>query len=740
MRQVLLEKGSIKVKEVFEPLLQDDSVLVSVHYSCISSGTENSTITANKNNGPLHNLSQKITKVLESVSINGIEGTRALIKSKLLGEYQALGYSCSGKVIAVGKKVTTLRPGDFVACGGAEQALHADTVVVPVNLVVKISGEQHVKAASITTIGAIALQGVRRAQVQLGETVAVIGLGLLGQLTVQILKQSGCRVIGIDLQEERLKQAIAFGADETYQANDPQLHKQINFTTNLHGCDATIITAGSSSNAIIQQAMEITRKKGKVVIVGDVGMQINRSPFYQKEIDVLISCSYGPGRYDATYERDGIDYPFAYVRWTENRNMQAFLHLVETGKIDTATLMKEEFSIDHAADAYKKLAENNLLCATLSYLPKQFVGATHIHEKSLYASNTTYIPPLDKKVRVALIGAGGFAKVKLLPILSKMSNVSIVGVVDANMTNALNVGKLYSDAQTTTHELHLANQDNIDAFVISSPHKYHYEQALHALSKGKAVFLEKPMITTFQQLEQLQSFITTHPSIPFCVDYNRSFSPFAQKIKKELNKRKNPIVMQYRMNAGFIPKDHWIQTEIGAGRIIGEACHIFDLFAYLTDAQPRSISVEAIAPTHENLFPTDNFSAQISYSDGSVCSLLYTALGHSGLGKERLELFYDSKTIVMDDYKTLQGYGTSLFFNEKTSHPDKGHDAILQSFINSLHTTSPEQVIAHKRLYETAQITLIADKLACQGGGNFEIKQEEPYHKKHHSSQQETQP
>jgi predicted dehydrogenase/threonine dehydrogenase-like Zn-dependent dehydrogenase len=723
MRQVLLHKGSIKIKEVFEPLLNDTSVLVSVHYSCISSGTENAMISSNKKNILFSNLSQKITKVFESIQANGIEGTRALIKSKISGEYQSLGYACSGVVIAVGKQVKNFRPGDYVACAGAQLAMHADTVCIPTNLVVKIRNPQNVKIASLTTITAIALQGLRRANIQLGETVSVLGLGLLGQITVQLLKNNGCKVIGIDINSERLTLAQELGADATYHAHDPSLYKEIEYLTEFYGCDATIITAGSSSNSIIQQAMEVTRKKGKVVIVGDIGLEINRSPFYQKEIDLLISCSYGPGRYDQSYERDNIDYPYAYVRWTENRNMATALALIEEGKISTNKLIPLELSVDQASLGYKELEKGSQLGVVLSYVPKKdLLSSEQERQKNIhFSSHITYIPPLEGNIRVALIGAGGFAKVKLLPLLSKINNVTLSAIVDADMINALNVAKLYPDAIATTHEQDIFQNNSIDVVIIASPHKFHCDQALQALVKGKAVFVEKPMVTDFKQLERLHSFLSTHTTIPFCVDYNRSFAPFIVKIKKELQKRKTPLMAYYRMNAGYIPKDHWVQTATGAGRIIGEACHIFELFCFLTDAEPRTISVETVAPANENLFPTDNFSAQIHFSDGSVCTLLYTALGHAKLAKERMELFFDSKSIVMDDYKVLQGYGTSLFFDQKTKYQDKGHEALIREFFKDVAKTNSSGVISHKRLYDAAHITLIIDKLACQGGGSFDI-------------------
>lgn len=718
MRQVFIEKQKISVKDVCQPLLEDNLVLVSVHYSFISSGTESATISSASKNLYLTNITQKISKVLESVAINGIEGTKALVKGKLSGTIQPLGYSCSGQVIAVGKKIKHLRFGDFVACAGAGFANHADIICVPENLVVQISDEKYLEHASIATIGAIALQGIRRTEPQLGEIICVIGLGLLGQITVQLAKLSGCVVIGIDLLPERLELATQLGADAVFNATSENVLKDVAFYTNHHGVDATLITAASSSNAIVQQAMELTRKKGKVVLVGDVGLGLERSPFYQKEIDFLISCSYGPGRYDTEYEKEGNDYPYAYVRWTENRNMQAFVNLIETKKINIAPLVSETLSIEQAAAAYETLQNKKKLGIVLSYFPKDDAPMLSQSQSTTKKTDAElkYIPARIDAVRVGMIGAGGFAKMKLMPIIARIKNTSFTAIVDADIANSTNVSRLYGTARAFTSDQELLQNDLADVVVIASPHKYHCDQIINALNHNKAVFAEKPMVTSFEQLETLMR-VLKKSSIPFCVDYNRSFSPFIQSIKSETTKRSSPLVAHYRMNAGFIPQDNWVQTEIGAGRIIGEACHIFDLFCVLTDAKPVSVSVESMRPSGNNLCSTDNFSASISFSDGSLCTLLYTALGHAGAGKEHMELYYDSKTIVMDDYKTLEGFGLPTSFNKKSTNQDKGHETLLKEFFATLHTSSTKQVISLERLYTVAHLTLTIDQLARSGGG-----------------------
>ncbi len=727
MRQVFLENGLVRIKEVCQPILDKQMVLVAVHYSCISPGTEQATINNAQSGSLLHKIPEKIAKVLESLTHNGLEGTRALIREKMQGSLQMLGYSCSGKVIAVGSKVNRFRPGDFVACAGAGFANHASMVCVPENLVAHVRDESLLKHASVSTLGAIALQGLRRASVQLGETVCVLGLGLLGQLTVQLAKLSGATVIGIDLLEDRLTLAKQHGADFVINAKTSSVIEQLATHTNHYGVDVTIVTAASKTNDIMQQAMEITRKKGKVVVVGDVGLGLERSPLYQKEIDLLISCSYGPGRYDSSYEQQGIDYPYAYVRWTENRNMQAFVTLLEQKKIIVDTLIPDCFDVDNVESAYAAIKEQQALAALISYqehIEKPKIGAVQHNDAHQNDEETPprFIPAMHGgTIRVGVIGAGGFAKVKLMPIVSRIDNVKINAIVDANVATSLTISKLYQASRALTEDDALFNENLVDAVIISSPHKYHCDQALTALKHGKAVFLEKPMVTDFEQLDRLYAFLQQHPMIPFCVDYNRSFAPCIKKIKTVITQRTSPLMIFYRMNAGFISRDHWIQTEIGAGRIIGEACHIIDLFYFLTDSYATAVSVESLKPSHDDLFPTDNFSVQLSFADGSVCTLLYTALGHAGLGKERMELFFDSKSIVMDDYKTLQGFGLASSFNESKHVSDKGHESLITTFFNNLKDSSFTPPISYDHLYRVAKLTLIIDQLACQGGGIKEL-------------------
>lgn len=721
MRQVFLEKGKAVLRSVDQPLYNDKEVLVKVHYSFISKGTESATL-SNTKESPLKkftkNIQQNSSKVVGAFKEHGLHGTLSLIKGKL-NQVFPIGYSCSGQIIATGAKVERFRVGDFVACAGSNIAYHADTVAVPQNLLVKVHNQEHLKNASITTIGAIALQGIRRANLQIGEKVCVVGLGLLGQITVQLARLAGCEVYGIDILDRRLTLAKKMGAHYAFNAQTHNIAKEIEFLTSHYGVDTTIITASAQTKVIMQQSMHITRRKGKVVIVGDIVLDIDREPFYSKEIDLLMSCSYGPGRYDSSYEHEGNDYPYAYVRWTENRNMQLFLQLLEQGKISVDSLITHEFDVTKVEEAYSRLEKHETLGVVLAYdshIPTTPLFNIGSKEHSLMHKSIKYLAPKNI-VKVGIIGVGGFCKVKLLPTIAQLPKIKIHSIVDTNGANSINVANQYKAQRISNDYRKLATDDDVNAVIIATPHSLHTEQALACLQAGKAVFLEKPAATTMDQLQQLTNFVTEHNPL-FCVDFNRSFSPFMQAIKKEVTGRRSPLVINYRMNAGIIPKDHWIQSEKNGGRIIGEACHIFELFCFLTDSTPVSISVESIRSDNETIKATDNFVAQLSMADGSCCSLTYTSIGSTALGKEYMEAYFDGKSIVMDDYLSLTGYGLPLAFNKKVRIADKGHEELLSLFMEAARTPNVSSPMSYERIYMATKISLIVDQLARIGGGN----------------------
>lgn len=718
MRQVFLKTGKIQLLNVDLPLSDQNSIIVRVNYSFISSGTEFATIS---NSGKslwkkvFSNLNQNIQKVSGAIKDNGFSATLALINEKM-EQVIPLGYSCSGQVVEVGQNVEGFVVGDYVACAGANFANHADFVVVPQNLAVKIRNCEMLKQVSLTTIGAIAMQGVRRANLELGQKVCVFGLGLLGQLTVQLAKLSGCQVFGIDIQESRLRLAHELGADSVFNPMDSSIIKEIEFATSQRGVDVTIITAVGKDGIIIQQAMQATRRKGKVVLVGDVKIDFDRDPFYSKEIDFLISCSYGPGRYDDAYEKRGVDYPYDYVRWTENRNMELFARLVQEKKILIEPLISSEFDIKDVESAYNLLQTRSSLGIILSYGSAYQCEATKINPGNIDSKNVKKFIPASP-VNIGFIGVGGFSKIKLLPIVSKIKNINIHSMVDSNSTTLVNVSNLYKVQSISNNYKELLDTGEVNAVVIATPHCLHADQAIDFMSAGKAVFVEKPAAVNFEQFEKLKSFLNKNNDVLYCVDFNRSFSPFIQKIKEMVKKRNNPMMIHYRMNAGLIPRDHWIYSPANGGRIIGEACHIFELFCFLTDAEPVSISVESINSNNDAIKKADNFIAKIRMNDGSCCSLLYTSIGNAESGKEYMEIFFDGKSIIMNDFYELKGFGLSKNFNQVSRVQDKGHEDILKRFFSAVQAQNYQPPVSYKRILTATEISLIVADLISAGGG-----------------------
>ena len=678
MKQILVKKGCIVVDEVPAPACNAHSVLVRVMYSCISAGTELAAIDSSSQSLLQQVIKQpeKIKKFIDTLKQEGIQTTIKKVQSKTDAEAATpLGYSASGVVVGVGQNIGDIKPGDRVACAGAGIANHAEYIEVPRNLLVKIPDAVDYESASTVTLGAIALQGVRRADVRLGEWVAVIGLGIIGQITVQLLKATGCSVIGVEIDDGKIEKALSLGMDKGINSRQEDVTKAIAAMTDGRGVDAAIITAATSDKEVLAQAFQMCRKKGRVVLVGVVGMEINREDMYPKELDFLISTSYGPGRYDDSYEQRGIDYPYAYVRWTENRNMQAYIHLLAEKKIAVQPLIDRHYPVDQAALAYDELQKEGAkpLIILLQYNPAQQEPLTRrieIHPKPLKISGL---------INIAIVGAGSFAKSVHLPNLATLRDVySIHAIASRTGSNAKSIAQKYGARYATTDYTELLRDADLDAVIIATRHNLHAKMAGEFLQAGKAVFLEKPMALNQQELDQLVTIIQDTQQ-PFMVGFNRRFSPYAGEIKRHLAARTNPMIINYQMNAGYIPLDHWVHTEEGGGRIIGEACHIFDLFNYFTEAEVESLSIDKLTPATGYYSSRDNAIITLKYKDGSVCSLTYTALGNNRYPKEFCQIYCDGKIIILDDYKKLSGYGLTLK-DLKSAHSEKGQKEALEAF------------------------------------------------------------
>ena len=586
----------------------------------------------------------------------------------------AIGYSAAGEVVAVGEGVNDVAPGDLVACAGAGQANHADYVSVKRNLVCRLPQGCPANLAASTTVGAIAMQGVRRAAPQLGERIAVIGLGLIGQITSQLLRAAGCTVVGLDLDAARVERAKALGM--AHGASDADTYKAlVRDVTAGFGADRTLITAATKSNALINLAMDVTRRKGTVVIVGDVGLKAEREVFYRKEIDLLMSTSYGPGRYDSSYEVDGHDYPFAYVRWTENRNMQSYLEFIASGRIDIQPLIDRVISVDDAPAAYRDLAngQGTLPLGVLIRYPEderdlpEPADATHV---VIRGHRTAASGPVD----YALVGAGAFGTSMLVPQMSKRPDRFFLrAVVSRSGAQGNNFARDRRVEVLTSNLDDVLSNPGIGLVVIATRHHEHAGQVVRSLRAGKHVFVEKPLAISWSELNDVAEAYRGLSERPLLlVGFNRRFSPAMQMLKTRIAERRAPLVIEYRLNAGYLPLDHWVHNEQGGGRNIGEACHMYDVFRSLTGAPAVSVVADAIDPGGLPYRRNDNFSASIRYADGSLAHLVYTSLGpKTGLPKERVEVFCDGEAYVVDDYKSLTkaSDGSVLWSGEQ----DKGH-------------------------------------------------------------------
>ena len=673
-----MRSGRVAVEDVPAPQVGEKCVLVLVEHSCLSSGTESHSLqssgTAQYIKSWLH--PKKIQKVLGVIQQYGLQRTFSLAKSRLSG-VRATGYSVSGRVIQVGKKVKNFKVGDRVACAGAGVANHAEVVNVPVNLVVRVPQGLEMREASTVTLGAIALQSIRRTKPELGDKVAVIGLGVLGQLVVQMLNNCGCQVIAVDIDRYRVELACKNGASYGICPSDGSgfLEDIYNYTNHI-GVDAVLLCAATRDSALINEALKSIRKKGKLVIVGDIGLDIERENIYAKEIDVLISTSYGPGRYDPFYEEKGNDYPLAYVRWTENRNMEEYLRLVSLGKVDLSSLFGKIVPVESAQEAFNIISSPNSqeLLVTLSYP----CDREKIQRKVAIKTSKREAG----EIKVAIVGGGGFVQSMHLPNFSRLSKKYVIhAVMSRNGVTAKNIAEQYGAKYVTTDYQEIVADPDVELVVIATRHDLHGAMVLKALNSGKNVFVEKPLALSRKELDHIKLFYSEHrgEAPKLLTGFNRRFSAVATKIKSLLHGRRTPLIANYRLNAGYIPVDNWVHTEEGGGRNVGEACHIYDLFNYFTDSDIVDVTAMSITPGSNKWNTNDNFVVSLKYLDGSVCTLTYTALGHVAFPKEMLDIYCDGMVISMNDYKEVSLAGSR---SESWKFPasGKGHFEELDLF------------------------------------------------------------
>jgi polar amino acid transport system substrate-binding protein len=685
MKQLVqkLADGSMSVLEVAMPAVGAGSVLVQSHFSLISAGTESSTVSAARKSllGKAKDRPEQFRQVLDSLLQQGVVQTYRAV-SKKLESYSPLGYSSAGVVIDVGDGVRGFTPGDKVACAGLGYASHAEVVAVPENLCVKLPHTADLAHAAYNTLGAIALQGVRQADLRLGETCVVIGLGLLGQLTSLLLRAGGIRTIGLDINARAVATARQHCADAAYEMGDATVPDAVYQATGGIGADAVIITAATDSVEPVNLAGRLLRKRGTVVIVGNVPTGFNREPdYYRKELALKMSCSYGPGRYDLGYEEKGLDYPPAYVRWTENRNMQAFQDLVHSGGIVLDYMTTHRYPIERAPEAYDLILarQEEFLGILLEYDGSK----AHARDRVPLGPQRAVAGGADV-LGIGFIGAGSYAMSHLLPNIPTGDAVRLTGVATSSGTSSRSVAEKFGFGFAASVPGDVVDDPATGTVFIATRHDSHAGYAIAALQAGRNVFVEKPLCLNRAQLEEvLQAWQKHRPAL--MVGFNRRFAPLSCEIKSVLGD--GPMSMVYRINAGAIPKDSWIQdAEMGGGRIVGEVCHFIDLMTFLNGSLPTRVYATAM---RDPSLLADTVNLSLSFANGSIGTVSYFANGPKKLPKEYLEVFKGGLCARLSDFRELEIFGTGKPLRRKLLSQDKGQRAMVRAFIDSLRNGTP---------------------------------------------------
>ena len=679
----------MEILEVPYPSLQKGYILVRNRYSLISAGTEGGKVeTARKGYlGKAREKPEQVKQVLDSVKTEGLLPTYKKVMNKL-DSPAPLGYSCAGEIIDIAEDITAFKIGDIVACGGAG-AVHAEVVAIPLNLCAKVPENVKTEYAAYTTVASIALQGIRQADLSLGENCVVIGLGLIGQLTVQLLKAAGISVIGIDINEYTINKSLESGANLAFNRSYEGLESEIFEFTNGYGTDSVIITAGTNSLDPVELAGRLCRKKGKVVIVGAVPTGFSRENYYKKELDLRMSSSYGPGRYDDNYEEKGLDYPIGYVRWTENRNMQAFLELIKSNKLNLDLLTTHIFNFKDSINAYQMIIDKSepYVGILLKYDVKKKIDRTIFlkNEHSKFKIKNSRQKAGQATLNIGFIGAGSFAQKFLLPNAKKY--VNMIGVATATGNDTRNIADKYDFQYATGNADDIINDENINTVFIATRHNLHAEYVLKCLKAVKNVFVEKPLCMTEEELQEIKDEYEKQ-NVHLMLGFNRRFAPYIQKIKRIFSDNQ-PKAINYRINAGFIPADSWIQDkDIGGGRIIGEVCHFIDLAMFIAGSLPESLSANAIMDAQGLL---DTLNVNVSFRNNSIANVSYFANGSKAMKKERLEIFSNGISAVVDDFKKLHIY-KKRHKKKKLLNQDKGHREEVKQFLNSIHAGKPAPI------------------------------------------------
>lgn len=685
MKQIFqdLKDGNTLMMDVPCPSVQPGHVLIRTFVSLVSAGTERMLLDFGKANllDKARQQPDKVRMVMDKIRTDGLMPTIDAVRHKL-DQPLPMGYCNAGVVVDVGAGVTGFAIGDRVASNGK----HAEMVCVPANLCAKIPDEVNDEAAAFTVIGAIALQGIRLAQPTLGETVVVTGLGLIGLLAVQLLHAHGCRVLGIDLDPAKLELAKLFGAKtvDLSRGEDPVAAAMA--LSAGRGVDAVLLAASTKSHEPVKQAAHMCRKRGRIVLVGVVGLELSRADFYEKELTFQVSCSYGPGRYDPLYEEGGQDYPLGFVRWTEQRNFEAVLGLLADGRLNPAPLISHRFPLGHAQKAYELISSTKPSLGILLQYPEPTEKSSdelRLRTVPIAAPENRTSQPQDSVV-VGVIGSGNYATQVLIPAF-KQAGVSLRSVASSGGASGVHAGQKFGFEEATTDSTSLLNHADLNTVVITTRHDSHARYACQALELGKHVFVEKPLALRREDLAKIEDVYQKHQELVLMVGFNRRFSPHVKKMKSLLEAIHEPKSFIMTVNAGVIPLEHWTQDPaVGGGRMIGEACHFIDLLRFLADSPILSVQALMLGRAAGIPVQSDKVSFSLSFGDGSMGTVHYLANGHKSFPKERLEVFCAGRILQLDNFRTLRGFGWPGFTKMNLWRQDKGQTACVAAFVEAI--------------------------------------------------------
>ncbi len=721
MRQVSqnYKSGLVKIESVNLPALKPGGLLIKTDFSVISSGTEGMKVKEGKMGylAKARARPDQVKKVLNSIQQQGVTATFHKVMNKL-DSLTPLGYSASGVVIAVGAGAEEFHVGQKVACGGAGYANHAEVNFVPKNLVVPVPDNVSMESASFATIGSIALHGFRQSEMQLGETACVIGLGLLGQLLVQILRAAGMVVIGVDLVQSRCDLAEKLGANAGMAPNDPELKTYVNRITNGIGVDCVFIAAGGNTNGPVELAVEVSRDRGRVVDIGKTKLDLSWNDYYLKELDVRFSRSYGPGRYDPNYEEKGVDYPVGYVRWTERRNMSAFIQLLSKGAVSVTQIIESIHPFNEAEKVYEELANGS--ATTLGAIFKHEASVEYINRmpnfNASFLRNTEVQLLPDGKVSIGLIGAGNYALSMLLPHLVQNEDVYFREVATASSLSATDAGRKIDFERISTDYKGLLAADDIDAVIIATPHSSHSKMVSEGLKAGKKVFVEKPLAINIDGLKQVYQSVIDSKNDNLMVGFNRRFSPLVTNmIEIGTAGRSAPLVMHYRVHAGQLDGGSWyLDSELQGSRFTGEAGHFFDVFSSLVNCRPVSVFARCLRPENIAQDDLENIAVTVEYEDGSMGNLLYLTQGSIKVPKEYLEVYGRGETLQLHNFEYLMVYDSNGQKKIKIGAHDKGQKQEMTLFIEAVKNRT-KMPISLESIFDSTLITIAVSESLRSG-------------------------